>query len=200
MVIFVHVLLCARKASRGYGGISITYYYMSESIHPTVDKIESLLRENGFWYERFLHEPVRTSEEAAAVRTGYLQKQGTKSLIVKVKDATGTGPNKRFVMLVVPGDKQFDKKKVKSELGFTDVRFANEDEVSQITGGILPGGVPPFGNLFELPVYVDVSVFENEKVIFNAGDRRVSIGMLSADYRALIAPIVHSFVLETDSL
>ena len=155
---------------------------MSEPIHPVADKIETILREGGFWYERFLHEPVRTSEEAARVRPEYVQHQGTKALIVSVKEI-GADPlcNKRFIMLV------------KSEIGYTDVRFAREDEVAQITGG-----VPPFGNLFGLPVYADTAVFNNEKIIFNAGDRRVSIGMKSTDYRALVAPKVAQISTTTE--
>ncbi len=171
---------------------------MNELIHPVADKIESLLREGGFWYERFLHAPVRTSEEAALVRPEYVQGQGTKALIVSAKQISADPLcNKHFVMLVVPGNRQFDKKKVKTELGFTDVRFAREEEVAQITGGVLPGGVPPFGNLFGLPVFVDVAVFANEKIIFNAGDRRVSIGMKSADYFQLVRPTVANFATDT---
>jgi Ala-tRNA(Pro) deacylase len=178
------------KNTMSYNGSQV----MNEQIHPVADKIESILREGGFWYEKFLHEPVRTSEEAAKVRPEYVQHQGTKALIVSAKQISADPVcNKRFIMLVVPGDKQFDKKKVKSELGFTDVRFALEDEVAKITEGVLPGGVPPFGNLFGLPVFVDIAVFDNEKIIFNAGDRRVSIGMKSADYRTLVTPTIADF-------
>ena len=160
---------------------------MSEPLHPIAETIEKMLRDGGYWYERFLHEPVRTSEEAARVRPEYALKQGTKSLIVKGKLPK---QGKRFIMIVVPGDKQFDKHKLRDATGYTDVRFAKEEEVHEITGGMLPGGVPPFGNLFGLPLFVDKTVFENEKVIFNAGDRRVSIGMKSADYRTLVGPRV----------
>jgi len=155
--------------------------------HPVAAQIESILKNGPYWYERFEHDPVRTSEEAARVRPEYQLKQGTKSLIVKGKLP---GHGKHFIMVVVPGDKQFDKQKLRDATGYTDVRFAKEEEVHEITGGILPGGVPPFGNLFGLPMFVDKTVFDNEKVIFNAGDRRVSIGMKSADYRTLVGPCV----------
>jgi prolyl-tRNA editing enzyme YbaK/EbsC (Cys-tRNA(Pro) deacylase) len=98
------------------------------------------------------------------------------------------GEKKRFFMIVVPGDRQFDKTKLREATGYTDVRFASEEEVSEITGGVIPGGVPPWGTLFGLEVHVDEHVFDNERIIFNAGDRRVSIAMRSEDYRSLIAP------------
>ena len=62
--------------------------------------------------------------------------------------------------------------------------------MDKITDGVLPGGIPPFGNLFGLPVFADASMFENEKIIFNAGDQRVSIGIKSADYRTLVNPTI----------
>lgn len=153
-------------------------------VHPVAEKIESILKEKNCWYERFLHEPVRTSEEAAALRPGYTLAQGAKALIVRIKQ----GGIKRFVMLVLPGDRRFDMKKTKEALSAKDIRFATEEEVGKITGGVLPGGVPPWGNLFNLPVYVDAHLFENESIIFNAGDRRVSIAMKSGNYRESVQP------------
>jgi len=80
--------------------------------HETVKKIQDLLRVNNVWFESFEHEPVRTSEEAAMVRPEYAQHQGSKSLIVYVRTiAADAACDKRFVMLVIPGDMQFDKKK-----------------------------------------------------------------------------------------
>ena len=71
-----------------------------------------------------------------------------------------------------------------------DIRFATEEEVIKLTGGVLPGGVPPFGNLFDLPVVADPLLFENEKIVFNAGDRCFSVAMKSADYQKIVGPRV----------
>jgi len=154
------------------------------NFHKTVKEIETILEKNNVWYERFEHEEVRTSEEAANVREGYNISQGAKALIVRIKK---TG-EKKFIMLVLPGDKRFDVKKTKEILDAKDIRFASEEEVEKITNGIKPGGVPPFGNLFNLPVYADRRVFDQEKIIFNAGDKRISIGMYSEDYKNLVKP------------
>src|SRR5258708_39884226 len=108
------------------------------SYNPVVEKIKSLLTEHGMWFETFEHEPVRTSEEAAKVRTGYVISQGSKALIARVKDmnvpTSGSGGSgtsnesrKRFVMFVVPGDKRFDSEKIKKNFGLSDIRFASEE-------------------------------------------------------------------------
>ena len=62
--------------------------------------------------------------------------------------------------------------------------------------------MPPFGNLFMvseaepfgLKVFVDKKVLENEKIVFNAGDKRFSIGMYSKDWLKLVDPEVCCFV------
>ncbi len=158
--------------------------------HPVVGRITTLLSERGVWYETFEHEAVRTSEEAAAVRTGYTLTQGAKALIVRVRHKER---GKHFAMFVLPGSARFVEAAVREEFGFSDVRFATETEVAELTGGVLPGGVPPFGNLFGLPVYVDESLLVHEKIIFNAGDRSFSVGMLARDFATLVAPVRGNF-------
>jgi Aminoacyl-tRNA editing domain len=58
--------------------------------------------------------------------------------------------------------------------------------------GIQPGAVPPLGNLFNLEVIADPALFENKKIVFNAGDRTFSIAMKSADYQQIVQPQVRS--------
>lgn len=157
--------------------------------HKVVTQITDMLKSHDVWFETFEHEPVITSEEAAKVRDGYSIHQGAKAIIVRIKI---TNSDKKFIMLVVPGDLRFDNSKVKKIFNAKDIRFATEDEVVTLTDGVQPGGVPPFGNLFGIEVLVDPSLLENEKIIFNAGDRRFSVGMKSADYISLINPRVIS--------
>ena len=151
--------------------------------HKVTEEIKSLLIKNNYWFETFEHEPVRTSEEAARVRTGYTLHQGAKAIIIRVKN---NETDKKFVMLVFPADLKFNKEKVKNVLNIKDIRFATPEEISSLTGGVEIGGVPPFGNLFNLEVFVDPKLFENEKIVFNAGDRRFSIAMKSEDYKSLV--------------
>lgn len=157
--------------------------------HPVTKQITDLLDENNMWYETFEHEPVRTSEEAAETRPGYTLSQGAKAIITRVKIPNA---GKKFVMLVMPADQKFDSTKVKDYFKAKDLRFAMENEVERITSGVMPGGVPPFGNLFDLLVVADTSLFENEKIVFNAGDRSFSVAVNSEDYKKLVQPIVRS--------
>jgi len=153
--------------------------------HPTVKQIIDILNTNNCWYETFTHLPVTTSEEAAKTRPGYTLEQGAKALIVKIEKRS---KDVEFCMLVLPAHLKLDSKKVKSALDIKNLRFASEDEILTITHGVQRGAIPPFGNLFGIKVYVDPLLFNNEKIVFNAGDRRFSIAMKSEDYRKIVKP------------
>ena len=159
--------------------------------HAVVRKIINILEGGKVWFEVFEHESVRTSEEAAKIRTGYSLKQGAKTIIIKAKTSSDLSS---YFMLVLPGDKKFDSKKVKKALKIKDIRFATEVEVLLITDGVQPGGVPPFGNIFGLQVIVDPTLIQNERIIFNAGDRRCSIAMKTKDYVGMVKPAIESIV------
>ena len=158
--------------------------------HLVAQKITDLLVEHHIPFKTFEHAPVRTSEEAAALRPEFSMHQGAKALIVRAKK----NGKSFFVMLVFPADLKFNSKKVKALLDASSVSFASEEEVAQLTGGVQVGGVPPFGNLFGLPVYADGSLFENDEIVFNAGDRSFSVAMRAEDYRNVVHPIMASVV------
>lgn len=159
--------------------------------HLVVQKIKELLEGQKIKYDYFEHEPVRTSEEASRIRPGYTLKQGAKALVVKLYLRGG---QEKFVMLVVPGDARFDSKKVKKSFDARDMRFATETEIADLTGGVLMGGVPPFGSLFGLQTYLDPKVKENERIVFNAGDRRVSVALTTVDYISVENPATTELV------
>jgi Ala-tRNA(Pro) deacylase len=97
-------------------------------------------------------------------------------------------------MLVYPANLRFDNSKVKAFLGASDIRFATKNEISSLTDGVEVGGVPPFGDLFGLDVIADPTLFKNERIVFNAGDKRFSIAMRSSDYKHLVRPIITCIV------
>jgi Ala-tRNA(Pro) deacylase len=142
------------------------------------DRIHEKLTAAGITFGVLRHAPVYTSEEAAAVR-GVPLCTGAKALIVKAGED--------FVLLVVPADRKLDSKKARTALGVKGLRFANREEVLELTG-LLPGSIPPFGSLFGLPTFCDPALRENDQINFNAGDHAVSVSMTCADYVAVEKP------------
>ncbi|EDQ84493.1 uncharacterized protein MONBRDRAFT_12776 [Monosiga brevicollis MX1] len=162
--------------------------------HPVVQQILDVLTTNDCWHQTFEHDAVLTSEAAAATRPGYGLHQGAKAIVVRYKVKGAATP--RHAMLVLPADAKFDNRAARKALGTKDIRFAPEDEVATLTGNVLPGGVPPFGNLFQLDVLVDRKLLDNERIVFNAGDRRFSVAMLLQDYLRLVDPTVCDFTVD----
>lgn len=144
------------------------------------ERIATLLESRNIAFAVSHHEPVYTSEQAAAVR-GVSLASGAKALIVKVDD--------RFQMLVLPADRKLDSKKARAALTAKSIRFATIDEVLERTG-LKPGSIPPFGSLFGLTTCVDARLAENERINFNAGDHAISIAMTHADYMIVETPTV----------
>lgn len=146
---------------------------------PTVfSRIEELLNDAGIQYGVLRHEPVYTSEEAARVR-GVDLSSGAKALICKAGE--------EFRMFVMPANLKLDSRQVRRELGLRRMRFADKQEVLELTG-LTSGSIPPFGSLFDLPTFCDERLGENERINFNAGDHRISVSMRFADYVAVEKP------------
>jgi len=109
---------------------------------PVTDRLERWLREAGVAFEIFEHAPVRTSEEAARARGTPLE-AGAKALVVRADE--------RFVHCVLPAHLKADNARLRGLVGTRKLRFATPEELQTLTG-CAPGAVPPFGNLFGLPV------------------------------------------------
>jgi len=135
------------------------------------ERLEQWLREAGVAFEVLEHAPAHTSEEAARVR-GTRLRQGAKALVVRAED--------RFVHCVLPANLRADNAALRALVGTRKLRFATREELLQLTG-CEPGSVPPFGNLFGLPVFLDEALCANERVVFSAGSHARSITMRCAD-------------------
>jgi Ala-tRNA(Pro) deacylase len=55
------------------------------------------------------------------------------------------------------------------------------------------GAMPPLGELYDLPVYVDESLAGDKEIIVNAGTHRDAIRMNYDDLVGLARPVVCSF-------
>jgi Ala-tRNA(Pro) deacylase len=138
---------------------------------PVSERLAQWLRESGVPFEMVEHPPVRTSVEAARARNTRLE-EGAKALVVRADE--------RYLHCVLPAHLRADNAALRAIAGTRKLRFATRDELYTLTG-CEPGAVPPFGNLFGLPVLLDEALCANERVAFNAGSTTVSITMRCAD-------------------
>ena len=92
----------------------------------------------------------------------------------------------------MPGDKELDLEKLQKLTLFRKLELADAKEVRKATGCNI-GSVPPFGNLFDLKVYFDKRILENDIVAFNAGQHTKSIKMKAKDLIRVVNPVVGEF-------
>jgi Ala-tRNA(Pro) deacylase len=112
---------------------------------------------------------------------------GGKALLLKVDEV--------FRLFVLTADRKLDSAAIKRHFGAKKTRFATAEELASLTG-LVPGAVPPFGApVLPFPLYVDPSVFANERIAFNAGSLTDSIVMAVHDYRRLAGAEVFEFAL-----
>ena len=145
------------------------------------ERLESWLRERGVRFQVMEHAPAFTSEEAARVR-GTPIEAGAKALVLLAED--------RPAQVVLPAHRRVDNARIRAILGTRTLRFATPEELLTLTG-CRPGAVPPFGNLFGLPVLVDEELAARGEIAFNAGSNSVSIVMRAEDFIRLSEASVH---------
>lgn len=125
------------------------------------------------------HEATFTSEESARAR-GEELRVGGKALLMRAGEA--------FALFVLPADRKADSGAIRRELTVGKLRFANRDELLELTG-LVPGSIPPFGQpILPFPLYVDAAIPENDRIAFNAGSLTDSIILPMPDYLRLAQP------------
>ena len=154
---------------------------------PTFNKIKGLLESKNIVFRTVHHPPTPTSEDAARER-GEDIAIGGKAIVLKVDDA--------FHLFVLSAARKLNSKAIRKKFGAKKVRFANKEELWELTE-LVPGSVPPFGRpILDLDLYVDTSITENDKIAFNAGSLTDSIIFQTEDYLNLAQPEIFLFSKE----
>jgi Cys-tRNA(Pro) deacylase len=136
-------------------------------------KIKHILLSNKIKFQETEHEAVYTSQQAAQVIGLQTEEAGVKSLIFKTKEA-------EFILVLNPGNKKVDDKKIAQMENTKTLFFAKPDEVEKVAG-IPIGSVPPFGLKTKLKTYLNEALLECEYLYFNPGSHTKTIKLRSED-------------------
>jgi Ala-tRNA(Pro) deacylase len=148
-----------------------------------ITRLQEILDRNNIRYTIMSHSPAYTAAAIAAV-THTPGKEIAKSVIVLVDGA--------LAMVVLPGSKHVDLGALKKAMGAKEVSLAHEHQFAHVFPDCEVGAMPPFGNLYGVPVYIDQSLSEDNEIAFNAGSHRVLLRMAFSDYQNLVKPLVLS--------
>ena len=148
------------------------------------DRLEEYLRENGVPFEVQHHPRAITAQEVAA--TEHVPGKMLAKVVVVMVDG-------RMVMLSLPAPYQVDLEKVGKVLGAEEARLAEEEEFEGAFPDCEVGAMPPFGNLYGMPVYVEEALAEDETIFFRAGTHTDTMSVSYADFEQLVEPTIAEF-------
>ncbi|MDD4358446.1 MAG: YbaK/EbsC family protein [Candidatus Pacebacteria bacterium] len=157
----------------------------NSSSNKIFDKIVDFLNIENVNYRVIEHEVVRSSQEESE-KTGTNLSQGAKTLIM-----FGDG---HPLMVVLSSIDKIEFKKLKKALHIKDLVMATPDQIKEVVG-VEVGAVPPFGNLLNLPLYVDNHLAEKE-IILGTGLFTKSIMMRYCDFEKVAKPMVGDYIIK----
>jgi len=149
-----------------------------------MNKVRDLLDDQHVKYVVISHSKAFTAQGIAAI-SHISGREVAKTVIVKLDGALG--------MAVLPASFQIDLLALKNVTGVREADLASEREFKQHFPDCETGAMPPFGNLYGIPVYVDKTLTQDKEIAFNACSHHELIKLSYADFERLVHPVVLDF-------
>lgn len=149
-----------------------------------VRKLKEFLNSHDIKYVTINHSPAYTAQEIA--ESAHIPgKELAKTVIIKIDG--------KLAMAVLPASYKIDLEQFKNATGASNVELANEREFRQMFPECEVGAMPPFGNLYDMEVFVAQTLAEDEAIAFNAGSHTELIKLSYKDFEQLVQPNVIRF-------
>jgi Ala-tRNA(Pro) deacylase len=101
----------------------------------------------------------------------------------------------QHLIVVLPADHHIDLEKIEKAIG-KPVSLGKENEFKSLFPDSAVGAMPPFGNLYGLPTYVDKHLAEQDYIVFEAGTHSDAIKMSYSDYEKIVKPKVEDLAIK----
>src|SRR5947209_7262455 len=96
-------------------------------------------------------------------------------------------------MALLPASLHVDQTPLRSAASANHVALASEGEFKDAFPDCETGAMPPFGNLYDMPVYADACFVQYEEITFTAGTHRELVRMHWEDLVRLVKPTMDEF-------
>ncbi len=147
-------------------------------------KLKEFLDSQNVRYMTISHSPAYTAQEIAA--SAHIPgKELAKTVMVKIDG--------KMAMAVLPASYKVDIELLKQAAGATQVELASEQDFKDMFPESDLGAMPPFGNLYDVDVFVDDSLTKDAEIAFNAGSHTELIRLSYQDFARLAKPKVAKF-------
>jgi Ala-tRNA(Pro) deacylase len=146
-----------------------------------VAKLKEFLDRNEVPYETIPHPPAYTTQDVAAAAR-IPAREVAKTVIVRIDG--------NMAMVVLEAPDRVDLERLREVTGAKSIELAGEDEFRDLFPNCEPGAMPPFGNLWGMPVFVDQRLREEEVIAFNAGTHDELVRLPYGAFERLVQPVV----------
>jgi Ala-tRNA(Pro) deacylase len=146
---------------------------------PILPKLQEFLDRNGVRYTHTVHPLAYTAREVAHAE--HLPPQEVAKVVVVVADG-------EYRMAVLPASRLIDFPEVRAVLDSPGARLATEEELGRVFPDCEVGAMPPFGNLYGMPVFVDSRLAGHAEIAFNAGTHTDAVRMPYKEFERLAQP------------
>ena len=146
-----------------------------------VKNVKEFLEKHHVKYVSMSHSPAFTSQEIAAA-AHVSGKDLAKTVVIKVDG--------KLAMVVVPANHQVNFARLREETGAKSVDLASESEFKDKFSGCEVGAMPPFGPMFDMPVYLADELSQHDQIVFNAGSHSELVQMKEPDFERMVKPTV----------
>lgn len=145
----------------------------------SADRLRAYLDSEAIPYELHEHARVVTAQQLAAAEhvSGWL--------VAKPVMLWAGG---HLVMAVLPAPLEIDMDKARAALDVAGVRLATEDEFASVFPDCETGAEPPFGNLYDVPVYIDERLVSDPHIVFRCGSHEHTMQLGMDDYLRVAKP------------
>lgn len=144
-------------------------------------KLSEFLNQHQVNYTSISH-PLAYSTREISHLCHISENQLAKTVIINVGN--------KLAMVVLPASFTIDFEKLKKVFHESNVSLASEAEFNGIFSDCELGAMPPFGNLYNVDVYVEKSLANNKEIVFNAGSHTEVIKISYKDFVKLVHPKV----------
>ena len=148
-------------------------------------KMREFLDSRGVRYVSIKHSPAFTAQEVAA--SAHVSGRDFAKTVIVVVDG-------HMAMVVLPAGRRIVLSDLRELLEKPNLRLATEVEFREAFPDCEVGAMPPFGNLYDMPVYVASALAEQPEIAFNAGSHVEVVKMAFDDFVEAVRPIVLDFV------
>lgn len=143
--------------------------------------LKQFLDENHVHYVTLDHPQAFTAQEVAA--SAHIPgKEMAKTVMVKLDG--------ELAMAVLPAPDHVSLRRLREATGAHDTELADEEDFRGRFPDCEVGAMPPFGNLWGVPVFVDQRLREDELIAFNAGNHTELVQLAYTDFEELVHPTV----------